>query len=188
MSPRVDVTSSLPPYAHLDQEAVQCVAQASSRYQVPELLLHAVLLKENGRTGQCSRPNGNGSRDCGLAQVNSVWRTYFEKQGVPSEALVHDACVNIQASAYILRTYFIQKDQDWFKAVMAYNIGPNRWEKSPNRTQIAVRYAEDVVRRWWGLYDWVMRQRAESTGSRYTNRQVPQPGSFTQTQPGAIQQ
>ena len=179
---------ALPPHAHLDHEAVQCVAQASRRYEVPELLLHAILLKEDGRNGTCSRVNIDGSRDCGLAQVNTKWWIpYFEKQGVPKQAIVNNACTNIQASAYILRTYYQQKNQDWFKATMAYNIGPYNWEKSPNRVQIGMRYARDVVQRWWGLYDWVKAQRDGLTGSSYTGSQVPQPGSSNQTQTGAIQ-
>jgi hypothetical protein len=67
-----DVPPSVPPYAQLDQEAVRCIAQASSRYQVPELLLHAIVRKEGGRKG-LAVTNKNGSRDLGLAQINTVW-------------------------------------------------------------------------------------------------------------------
>ncbi len=141
----------LPAYAHLTQEAVQCVAQASSRYQVPELLMHAVLMKENGRTGKCSR-NRNGTYDCGLAQINTSWTDYFARHGIRYESIANDACLNIHVSGYILRRNFDQK-RDWFKAIVAYNIGPANW--TPERYRVGWRYGNDVVRYWWGFQNWV---------------------------------
>lgn len=148
----MDATPSLPPYAHIDSVAVQCVALASARYAVPELLLHAILMKENGRTGKCSR-NNNGTYDCGLAQINTTWTSYFAKQGIQPERLLGDACTNIHASAYILRSNYNQKNADWFKAAVAYNIGPNNWNQT--RYSIGYKYARDVVSRWWGFQNWV---------------------------------
>jgi soluble lytic murein transglycosylase-like protein len=147
----MDAVASLPPYAHVNQEAVQCAAQASLRYQVPELLLHAVIVKENGRMGKCVR-NKNGSQDCGLAQINTSWIDHFAKYGVKFEHVLYDTCTNLNASAYILRDNY-NKKKDWFSAVVAYNIGPNKW--TPVRYQIGYRYATDVVRYWWGFQNWV---------------------------------
>ena len=148
----MDAIPSLPPYAHIDKEAVQCVALASARYEVPELLMHAILMKENGRMGKCSK-NKNGTYDCGLAQINTAWTSYFAKQGVRSEHLLGDACTNIHASAYILRSNYNLKNADWFKAAIAYNIGPNNW--SQTRYAIGYKYARDVVGKWWGFQNWV---------------------------------
>lgn len=147
----LDAAPSLPSYASLTPQAAQCVAAASSRYQVPELLLHAVAAKEAGRTGQCTR-NKNGSHDCGIAQINTVWFKHFERYGIRPEHIVYDACTNLHLSAYILRTYYNRKS-DWFNAVVSYNIGPNKW--SPERYAIGRRYAMDVVRYWWQLHHWV---------------------------------
>lgn len=140
------VTPALPPYAHLNQEAVQCIAQASERYEVPELLIHSILMKENGRTGQCSR-NNDASLDCGLAQINTKWVPYFLKYGIRQEHLLGDACTNIAASAYILKKNYLLKSNDWFSAIVAYNIGPNA--RDPNRISIGHKYAKDVVGYWW---------------------------------------
>lgn len=148
----MDAVPALPPYAHIDKEAVQCIAQASLRYDVPELLLHAILMKENGRTGKCSR-NKNGTYDCGLAQINTSWTEHFARQGIAPEYLLGHACTNIHASAYILRTNYLKKEADWFKAVVSYNIGPNNW--SQERYAIGYRYARDVVAQWWGFQNWV---------------------------------
>lgn len=147
----MDAVPALPPYAHLTQEAVQCVAQASVRYDVPELLLHSILMKENGRTGKCSR-NKDGTMDCGLAQINSLWLLDFAKKGVRPEYIVHDACTNIHAGAYVLR-YNYNLKRDWFQAIVSYNIGPYRW--TPERYGVGYRYASEVVRWWWGFQNWV---------------------------------
>lgn len=151
----MDAVSLLPPYAHLDQEAVQCVAQASSRYDVPELLLHSILMKENGRTGKCSR-NKNGSYDCGLAQINTSWLPHFKKYGISPEILYGTTCMNIQAAGYILRWNYERK-QDWYAATIAYNIGPYKWTAA--RLEIGRKYADDVLQKWWGFYEWVRTNR-----------------------------
>ncbi len=148
----MDVTPSLPPYAHVSQEAVRCIAQASVRYDVPELLLHAIIVKENGRMGKCSR-NSNGTYDCGLAQINTTWAPYFSKYGIKLEHLLGDTCTNLNASAYILRTNFNKKSGDWFKAIVSYNIGPANW--TPKRYAIGHKYATDVVRYWWHFQNYV---------------------------------
>lgn len=148
----VDATPSLPPYAHVTQEAVQCAASASLRYSVPELLLHAVMRKENGRVG-LEVKNTNGSRDLGPAGVNTIWLKEFGPYGIRLEHLRDDVCTNINASAYILRDYNNKQGGDWFKTLVAYNIGPNNW--TPNRYAIGHKYATDVVEFWWGFQNYV---------------------------------
>jgi soluble lytic murein transglycosylase-like protein len=151
------VTPSLPAYAHVTTEAVQCIADASVRYQVPELLLHAVLRKENGRTGKAVR-NSNGTYDMGMAQINTVWVRHFARYGIRIEHLLYDTCTNLHASAYILKDNANKFQGDWFKAIIAYNIGPYNW--TPKRYAIGHRYASDVVKNWWGFQNWVDGSRA----------------------------
>lgn len=148
----MDVTPSLPPYAHVTQEAVQCAAQASLRYDVPELLLHAILMRENGRVGKTSR-NRNGTEDLGPAQINSSQLAEFSKFGLKRENILNDFCTNIYVSAYILRDNFNKKGGDWFRAIVSYNIGPNNW--TAERYRIGYAYAVGVVRYWWSFQNYV---------------------------------
>jgi len=141
----------MPPWGHVTQEAVQCIAQASARYQVPELLMHAVLRKEGGRMGQAVK-NRNGTYDLGLAQINTSWVEHFGRYGVTRESLQTDTCTNLYASGYILRRNFNLK-RNWTDAIIAYNIGPNQW--TPNRYRIGVTYARDVIRYWHEFHDQV---------------------------------
>lgn len=143
---------ALPPYGHLSQEAIQCVAEASVRYQVPELLMHAILMKEDGRTGRYS-VNKNGSYDLGLAQINTSWMKEFSKYGIKPEHVMNNACVNVSLSAYILKYNWTRQGKDWFKAIVAYNIGNSQW--TDTRYRIGYRYASDVVKYWWGFYRYV---------------------------------
>jgi soluble lytic murein transglycosylase-like protein len=147
----LDIQPAVPPYGHVTAEAVQCAAQASVRYDVPELLLHAIIVKENGRKGQCTR-NSNGTYDCGWAQINTSWLKSFAQYGIKLEHITNDTCVNINASAYILRDNF-NKKRDWFNAIISYNLGPNNW--TPTRYAIGHKYASDVVRNWWAFQSWV---------------------------------
>ena len=139
------------PYGHLNQEAVQCVANAAQYYQVPELLLHALIQKERGRVGQAVL-NGNGSYDLGLAQINTVWAPQFARYGITPEQIRDDPCTNLYAAGYVLRlnvNHF--GGSDWYRATMAYHAGSNRWQ-NPIRYRIAYSYASDVIQRWWVLH------------------------------------
>lgn len=147
----MDAIPSLPPYAHVTQEAVQCAAKASSLYDVPELLLHAILMKENGRVGKTSR-NRNGTEDLGPAQINSSQIPRFTAMGLSRGYILNDFCTNIYVSAYILRENYNRK-HDWFQAIVSYNIGPNNWTQE--RYRIGYNYAVGVVRYWWSFQNYV---------------------------------
>lgn len=148
-------TPLMTPYGHVDQQMVQCAANAAHYYEVPELLLHAILQKENGRVGQAVR-NRNGSQDLGPAQINTVWLTEFAKYGVTREHLRDDPCTNLYAAGYVLRSNVNRFDgNDWFRAIIAYNIGPNGWNRNPTRYRIGYEYALDVLKRWHALHEQV---------------------------------
>jgi soluble lytic murein transglycosylase-like protein len=142
---------ALPPYGPIDAVAAQCIVQASSRYEVPELLLHAVIRKENGRMGRYSK-NKNGTYDFGLSQINTSWLKQFAAYGITASLLLNDTCVNISASAYILKYNWLRQ-KDWFKAIVAYNIGNNNW--TPERYAIGYTYAADVLHYWRAFSDYV---------------------------------
>ena len=139
----------LPPYGHLNQQSVECVAAASRYYDVPELLLHAILQKENGRVGTMS-PNKNGTYDLGLPQINSAWVPLFAPWGIGLKELRDNACTSIYAEAWVLRYNANQVSNDWFKATMAYNVGVQT--RVGGRLLTGYHYAVDVTQRWWKLH------------------------------------
>ncbi len=147
---------ALPPYGAIDAVAAQCIVQASSRYEVPELLLHAVIRKENGRMGRYSK-NKNGSFDFGLSQINTSWLKQFAAYGITPTLLLNDTCVNVSASAYILK-YNRLRQKDWFHATVAYNLGNNNWTEA--RYAIGYKYAADVWVHWKAFSDYVEKKAA----------------------------
>lgn len=157
------VAPALPPYGPITAEAAQCIVQASVRYDVPELLLHAIIRKEGGRMGRYS-PNKNGTYDFGLAQINTAWLEHFAKYGITPSHLLNDTCVNISASAYILKYNWMRQGQDWFKTIVAYNIGNRNW--TPARYQIGYKYAADVVYYWKQFQAYVQHQQQTSISAR----------------------
>lgn len=152
----------LSPYGNLDQQAVVCVAAASRYYNVPELLLHAILQKEHGRVGAAS-PNKNGTYDLGLSQVNSSWIPLFSNWGVGFKELRDNACTSIYAEAWVLRYNANQVASDWFKATMAYNVGVKT--HASQRLLTGYHYAVDVTQRWWRLHREVLHENPLSSNT-----------------------
>jgi soluble lytic murein transglycosylase-like protein len=150
---------ALPPYGPIDAVAAQCIVQASSRYEVPELLLHAIIRKEGGRMGKYSQ-NKNGTYDFGLAQINTSWLKKFATYGITPSHLLNDTCVNVSASAYVLKYNWLRQ-HDWFKAIVAYNIGNNNW--TPVRYALGYKYAADVLSYWRSFHTYVVQKTRQET-------------------------
>lgn len=153
----IPITPILPPYGKIDAEVSQCIARAAETYQVPELLLHSIILTENGTKGQCVVNRDKATKkvlsmDCGLSQINTVHLKDLSKYGITLSHLAHDSCLNVSTSAYILRQYFDVK-KDWTNTIVAYNIGPNNW--TPARLQVGKKYAIKVIGYWNQLYAYV---------------------------------
>lgn len=168
------VTPSVPPYAQLNQEAVQCIAQASVRYDVPELLLHSLIRKEGARPGAVVR-NKNGSVDLGVGQINSSWLPELGQFGITAHRLAHDTCLNVYVQAYVVRKQFNRKG-DWVKAIISYNIGPYGWT-SP-RYEIGLAYARSVITYWHELQAWVDRYGPAAQAKPMTLRSLPGPQAY----------
>lgn len=154
---------ALPPYSFMDTAALQCVVDSARRWDVPELLIHSVIAKEGGKPGTWSR-NNNGTFDLGPAQINTAtWKDYIAPHGITTSQLASNTCLNIQAAAYVLKTYHIRMSGDWHKAVMAYHIGPNRWQERPKSLARGQAYASHVFNIWKYLAEY-----AEKYSARYT--------------------
>lgn len=129
-----------------------CLVHAAGYYHLPVLLLDAIVWQEGGTDGVGNR-DPNGSYDLGLAQINTRWLRVFGKYGITAQALLDNPCENLYAAAYVLDTYVhhFGPKADWFRATMAYNVGPNGWS-NPVRYRIGYRYASGVMHKWKILY------------------------------------
>jgi len=144
------------PFAVKPRTIQVCLNRAASYYKVPVLLLDAILWQEGGTDG-VGKLDPNGTYDLGLAQINSQWLQVFARDGITAKEVLDNPCENIYAAGYILDKYVnLFGGHNWFYATMAYNIGPSG-AKNPILYRIGYRYASNVIRRWWLLYDEVRR-------------------------------
>lgn len=158
---------ALPPYSFLDPPALLCIVEASRKWEVPELLIHAVISKEGGKPGSSSQ-NRNGTVDLGPAQINTAnWETYFKGFGISQAALRSDVCANVQAATWLLKRNFLVSGGDWFRAVMAYHIGVSNWTRRPNAVKRGQAYAGHVFKIWGYLHEYS----GKYTSSSYTQQQ-----------------
>ena len=53
-------------------------------------------------------------------QINTVWMSEFEKQGITASSLCNNGCLNIFTGAYILAKHLLEQKEPW-KAVGFYH-------------------------------------------------------------------
>ncbi|MFT8818907.1 MAG: lytic transglycosylase domain-containing protein [Komagataeibacter saccharivorans] len=86
-----------------------CMALVAALYHLPPRVLPAIQAVEGGYPG-LEHPNGNGSRDLGVMQVNTVWLEPLARYTRMPVATVYrrlrdEACYNIAAAGAIMRTH-----------------------------------------------------------------------------------
>lgn len=83
---------------------VECFVAASRDYQIPVLVMVAMVKHESGGRSVV-RVNEDGSRDVGVSQHNSRgWGKFFrERFGISEAVMLNDPCQSIRAQGYALR-------------------------------------------------------------------------------------
>lgn len=111
------------PPPDLDPGRARCVVEAAQRYNVPIVLLRA-LMRQEGGCGQ-AHLNTNGTYDYGCMQINSANLSTGPKlsqYGISARHLQFDDCLNIQIGAFMARRH-IDASPDFWRGVGAYNSG-----------------------------------------------------------------
>ena len=111
------------------------IVQSADRYDVPPLLLAAMIRQESNYQSAARSPTGA----IGLTQIiSSYWQ-----RSCPGN--LYDENINIHCGAYILANYY-QSAGSWKKAVAYYNVGPSGYERSFWTRHKAKKYARSVKR------------------------------------------
>ncbi|GBG14395.1 transglycosylase [Novimethylophilus kurashikiensis] len=136
------VSAELPP-----EIPTTCVMRAAQHYSVPVAALLSILKQEGGEVGKAYvRSTGTYF---GPFQISDTWTGHFQKWGISSSKLQHDACANAVAGAYVL-AYYKAREPDWYRAIARYNVGSLN---TPQRRDAGFRYASKVMHHWWGIYE-----------------------------------
>jgi len=122
-------------FSNMLPASAACFTQAAEYYDLPEILLRAIVQYESGGNENAVHVNKDGSRDIGLMQINERWLPTLKRQGI-SEADLWDGCVNLFVGAWILSRNYM-RTQDIWQAVGAYNGG---FRVSPARDARRTRY------------------------------------------------
>jgi hypothetical protein len=123
-----------------DHLPAACFASAAIDYQVPALVLVALVKKESN--GQAVlRQNANGSVDVGITQINTgSWLPYLKTEfGVTQQELLANNCLSIRSAAYVIRMEMRSSacaGKDFWCGVGRYH--------SPRDAQRALNYIADV--------------------------------------------
>ena len=97
----------------------QCIASAAQFHRVHPQLLKAILMVESRLNPKAVNHNTNGTRDIGVAQVNTIHLATLEKHGIGENEL-KDGCVNTYVGAWLLSKQIAKHGLNWF-GVAAYH-------------------------------------------------------------------
>lgn len=111
------------------------IIQSADQYNVPPLLLAAVIRQE-------SSYNTNALSPTGAVGLTQIIPSYWQQTCAGN---LYDESTNIQCGAYILNHYY-QSADSWFKATAYYNVGPTGYERSFWTRHKAKKYARSVKR------------------------------------------
>ena len=111
------------------------IIQSADQYNVPPLLLAAVIRQE-------SNYNSNARSPTGAVGLTQIIPSYWQQTCAGN---LYDESTNIQCGAYILNHYN-QTADSWFKATAYYNVGPTGYERSFWTRHKAKKYARSVKR------------------------------------------
>ncbi len=99
--------------------ATRCVVAAAKRHSVNPWVLKAILKVESNFNPGAINRNPNGTKDIGMAQINTIHLRELSKHGISGADLL-DPCVSTYVAAWHLAKQYRQYGNTWF-AVGAYH-------------------------------------------------------------------
>jgi soluble lytic murein transglycosylase-like protein len=119
-----------PVYAMNDKQVLglpvdQCIADAAKFHRVDPQLLKAILMVESRLNPNAVNRNTNGTRDIGVAQVNSIHLPTLEKHGI-RESELKDGCVNTYVGAWLLSKQIARHGLNWFGVAAYHSTTPSK--------------------------------------------------------------
>lgn len=103
----------------------KCIVGAAKYHGVNPYLLRAILVVESRLNPSAINVNTNGTRDIGVAQINSIHLPVLQNHGI-NESHLMDGCVNTYVGAWLLRKQISRYGLNWFGIAAYHSVTPDK--------------------------------------------------------------
>ena len=103
----------------------KCIVGAAQYHGVNPYLLRAILMVESRLNPKAVNVNLNGTRDIGVAQINSIHLPVLQNHGIKESHLM-DGCVNTYVGAWLLRKQISRYGLNWFGIAAYHSTTPDK--------------------------------------------------------------
>jgi soluble lytic murein transglycosylase-like protein len=103
----------------------KCILEAADYHGVNPYLLRSILMVESRLNPKAINTNKNGTRDIGVAQINSIHLPVLQTHGIKENHLM-DACVNTYVGAWLLRKQIARYGMTWFGVAAYHSVTPEK--------------------------------------------------------------
>jgi soluble lytic murein transglycosylase-like protein len=103
----------------------KCILGAAQYHGVNPYLLRAILVVESRLNPKAINVNMNGTRDIGVAQINSIHLPVLQNHGIKESHLM-DGCVNTYVGAWLLRKQISRHGLNWFGIAAYHSVTPDK--------------------------------------------------------------
>lgn len=107
----------------IDKAYAQCLSLTAKAYDIPPVIILAILKVEGGGDGVASK-NNNGTYDFGVAQINTVRLPELQHFISDKSVALNDTCASIIAISYMLSEHIKEYPDQFWTAVGAYHYRP----------------------------------------------------------------
>lgn len=139
---------------------VLCIRSAAAYHGVNGDVLKAIIWIESRMRRNAVNINGNGSKDLGAAQINSIHLPRLQRFGITEERLL-DGCTSVYVGAWLLAELIAEKGNTW-EAVGSYHSRTPRFQHA-YANSIAITLASwGKIQKGWLPYPNAARSSAEA--------------------------
>lgn len=103
----------------------KCIKAAADYHGVNPYLLRAILVVESQLNPKAININKNGTRDIGVAQINSIHLPVLQSHGIKENHLL-DGCVNTYVGAWLLSKQISRYGLNWFGIAAYHSVTPDK--------------------------------------------------------------
>lgn len=103
----------------------KCIVGAAQYHGVNPYLLRSILMVESRLNPKAINVNMNGTRDIGVAQINSIHLPVLQNHGIKESHLM-DGCVNTYVGAWLLRKQISRYGMNWFGIAAYHSVTPDK--------------------------------------------------------------